>query len=421
MGSAMLPLKASSAASRVVALFVVGVLLVCLSGCNRPPPVAEEEVRPAPVKAVAARLLAIGQWTELLGTTQPLPDHVARVSSPFEGRVVSVLQDSFGKLLAEGQAVQAGQVIAQLDTRLLTASRTEAKAALVDLEEQKKQADFSVDSAQVELKKYRDLGELGRTVEIRKAELALQDALSKQRGAVAKLEAGHAKLAALDAQLELSTLRAPINGRLGLIQVAPGQSLAVGASIAEVVNLEEVDVLCFVPPRTAARLTLGLPARIKPTEEANAASDATGKVVYIAVSAQPETGNYAVKIRMPNHDLRLRANAVVTVEVRTQPEKERLTIPDTALLEDQDPPMVVVIQELKTEKNKEGEEEKKGKAKRLRAIVGVRDRNWHVVEILRLEDPETKEVVPLTDALIVVEGGHGLHDADLVKIDEEAD
>ena len=193
--------------------------------------------------------------------------------------------------------------------------------------------------------------------------------------------------------------------------------------MAEVLDLAEVDVISYVPQHTVTQLALGMPARIKSTEE-SATKDSNGplgKIVYIAQQAQAETGNYAVKIRFPNPDLKLKANAVVTVEVQIEEDKQRMTIPDSALMEDQDPPGVVVLQDLKVEKTKEGKEEKRGKARLLRATIGARDRSWHVVELLSLENAETKEMVPLKEALIIVEGGHGLHDGDLVKIQVEDD
>ncbi len=260
-----------------------------------------------------------------------------------------------------------------------------------------------------------------RYQELPKARITLQDMESRRRGVLAREAAGQAKVKALTDQIELSTLRAPISGRLGMVQVAPGQSLAVGAAVAEVVDLEEIDVLCYVPPSTAARLALGQPARIRPSGGGGTENGPAGKIIFVAVQAQPETGNYAVKARFANADWMLRANAAVTLEVQTQAERERLSVPDAALQEDQDPPGVVVFRDLKVVKNKDGKEEKQGKAKRLRAVLGVRDRAWRVAEVIRLEDPETKELVPLKEALIIVEGGNGLHYGDLVKIQEEED
>src|SRR5262245_61165810 len=83
-------------------------------GCSRAKPV-EEKVPPAPVKWEGPRQLSLEEWTELVGTTQPLPDHAARVTAPVEGRVVAVLQGAAGKPLVEGQPVKAGDVLARLE------------------------------------------------------------------------------------------------------------------------------------------------------------------------------------------------------------------------------------------------------------------------------------------------------------------
>jgi RND family efflux transporter MFP subunit len=342
--------------------------------------------------------LIIGEWTELLGTTQPLPDRMAKIATPIEGRVLTVLRDAADKSLAEGQDVKAGTVIVQLDTRIVN--------------EQKRQADVAVQLAEIEVRRLEALRDkstaaspLVSPIELQKARLGLEDALSRQK--------------ASEEQVRLHTLTSPISGRLGLIQAVPGQPLAVGTTVAEVVDLSEIDVLCFVPPRTAARLALNMPAKVVPSGQEQSAGQ-HGKVVFVAQQAMADTGNFAVKVRIPNRDLRLRANAVLRVQVMTKPEEERRTIPETALMEDTDPPGVVIIEGFRVQTNPETKkEEKVGKARKLRAKIGIRDRQWKVVEILSLEDPEKKETVPLEDALFIVKGGAGLEDGDLVKIEEE--
>jgi multidrug efflux pump subunit AcrA (membrane-fusion protein) len=409
---------------RFPASFCGPVLLACLAlaGCGKTAPPAAEESHPAPVKVVTAKPAVLGEWTELLGTTQPLPDRVARVSAAVEGHVLSVLGEGQGASVAEGQRVKAGQVIVQLDDRIARANHDKVAAQLAEFQEQKKQAQYTVELAGIEVKRLEGLlkggkngglGALIPQIELDKARISRKDAESKQAALEAKQAGLEAELKALDAQLDFYKLRAPIAGQLGLLQVMPGQTIPPATSVAEVIDLDEVDVLCYAPPHVTARLALGQTARLA------ADPKAAGKVVYIAVQAQPETGNFAVKVRFPNKDLALRANTVLRVRVLTQPEKERLTVPEAALMEDQEPPLVVVVKEVKTEKNEEGKEEKLGKARKLRAVLGVRDRDRHLVEIVRLETPEKGEPVPVREALFVIEGGNGLHDDDALKLEEE--
>ncbi|HJT78825.1 MAG TPA: efflux RND transporter periplasmic adaptor subunit, partial [Gemmataceae bacterium] len=371
--------------------------------------------------------------TPLNGTAQPLPQHAARISAAVEGRVVSVLVGADGKPVHEGEIVHAGDVVVQLDSRIAQANRDRAEAAQKELEEQKKQAGYAVRRAELELQRLENLRDRGSAsaadsslplvapVDVERAQIALQEAQAGVRAAAAKQETAARDLKALDAQLGLYALRAPITGHLGMLQVLPGQTLSVGAPVADVTDLDQIDVLCFAPPDAAARLTTGQPAQVlRQTDKGEeAVPGLVGKVVFLAVQGQPETGNFAVKIRFPNPKLQLRGNTLALVQVMTEPEKERLTVPEAALMEDTSPPSVVVVVGLETKKDKEGKEQKVGKARVLRATVGVRNREWHVVELLGLEDPEKKQPVALDDVLVVTSGGHGLRDGDPVRLAEE--
>jgi RND family efflux transporter MFP subunit len=415
---------------RLVTCLAGGLFLACLAlGCGKASEAKPEEDRAAPVMVIAARTTRMGEWTELLGTTQPLPDRVARVSAAVEGHVLSVLGDGKGKAVAEGERVQEGQVIARLDDRVVRANRDKAAAQLGDLAQQKKQAQYAVQLAEIDVRRLAELRRgsgssvpLVSRVELEKAQIAVKEAKSREEGVAAREALVRTELKALDAQLAFYTLRAPITGRLGLLQVVPGQTLTPGTTVADVVDLDQIDVLCYAPPDAAVRLALDQPAKLMPAEttSAEARQPRLGKVAFIAVQAQPETGNVAVKVRFPNPGPRLRAHAIVQVSVLTRPERERLVLPEAAIAEDRDIPTVVAVQDVKTEK-KDGEEQTVGKVRKLQAVLGVRDRARRVVEILGLEDPATKEQVALQSLLFVTAGGHGLQNGDTVKLQKEAE
>jgi RND family efflux transporter MFP subunit len=408
--------------------------LTCLSlGCNRAPKPAEEKFPPAPVKWEGPRQLFLEEWTELVGTTQPLPDHAARVTAPVEGRVLAVLPDSGGKPIVEGQAVRQGDVLVRLDDTVVVANRAKAEAAKKVLQAERDVAEIAVEQASLEVKRLTELKrqqdaqppgrvQLVPATELEKAGLALKTAQASLRASERKLEAADKEEAALDLQIQLYTLTAPRSGRLGRVQVVVGQTLPVGAAVAEVVDIEaEIDVLCFVPAAEARKLQVGQPVRIgglqKDAPEVTA--DTEGRVVYIADQAEAETGSFAVKSRFPNRDLKLRASTVVRVRVLTKPGKACWAVPESALLEDQDPPGIIVVEDLEVKKNAEGKEEQTGHARRLQAVTGVRDRVLHQVEIVRLEDPEKKWHGELEQALFVIEKGQGLQTGDPVKLEEE--
>jgi RND family efflux transporter MFP subunit len=410
------------------------ILLSFLVGCNSavPPP---EEVPPAPVKWEAPRQLFLEEWTELVGTTQQLPDHTARVTAPVEGRVLSVLQGAAGKSIVEGQMVAAGDVLVRLDDTVLRIQRDKAESAKKVLLAEQQVANLAVKLAALdvkrlkELKRQQDQGagmQLVAPIELEKAELALETAKAHVLADDRKLEAADEEVAALDRQLKLYTLTAPRKGRLGRLQVVVGQTLAIGTVVAEIVDIEdEIDVLCFVPAADIRKLQIGQPVHVGSIEKdlmAETGPDPEGKVEYLADQAEMETGHFAVKVRFPNSDLKLRANSVVRVRVQTKPGKECWCVPEAALMEDQDPPGIVVVEDIVEKKNKEGKEEEIGKARRLQAVVGVRNRVLGQVEILRLDDPEKKWQGNMDkDLQVIVAKAQGIQTGDPVRLEVEED
>jgi multidrug efflux pump subunit AcrA (membrane-fusion protein) len=420
-----------------VALAGAALLVALPLGCKRAEPPADENPPPAPAKFETARQLSLEEWVDLVGTTQPLPDKVARVTAPVEGRVLTVLRGEDGKPVTEGQEIPAGTVIVQLDATIVRANRDRTEAQQKVLQQETNQAKLTVKLATIEVERLKELKEsedkrggptVGRVplvspIEIKKADVALEDAQSKQRAAELKQEAGEKDLAALNEQFKLFTLAAPIKGKLGRILVVPGQTLAIGTLVTDVVDVSgQIDVLCFVPAKIAQKLKVGQPAqlgRLNP-DQTDEASGPQGKVEFIAEQAEPDTGNFAVKVRFPNSEAKLPVNAVLQLRVQTHEDKPCLAIPESALMEDTDPPTVVVVQETdKKFKNDKGEVVPVYEAVRLKARIGLRDRVKHAVEILGLDDPEKKWHGNVEEALFVTEKGQGLQNDDKVRLEEE--
>jgi multidrug efflux pump subunit AcrA (membrane-fusion protein) len=496
-------------------------------GCSRAAPKPAEKVPPAPIKWEEARQLVLEEWTELVGSTQPLPDRTARVTSPVPGRVLVVLPHRYdlrllsalndvnqlpntgknlivvasvknllhfrifgsgggpvdldekkfaeqaqqiealrthlrtmwppheltasekdgitttvmsivgpslpngdAKSIVEGQSVEEGDVLVRLDATAVLANLAKAEAAKKVLQAEREGASSAVKQAALEVKSLEDLKRTSPTlpvssVAMEKARLALESAQAALLAIDRKLEAADKEEAALNLEIRLYTLTAPRKGRLGRLQVVVGQTLPAGATVAELIDIDdEIDVLCFVPAADARKLQLGQQARIGGFEKdpANdAGADPEGKVVYIADQAEAETGSFAVKIRFPNRDLKFRANAVARVRILTKPGKACWAVPEAALMEDEERPSIAVVEDVAVTKNAEGKEEQTGKIRRLRAEIGARDRVLKSVEIVRLYDDEKKWRGDLEHALIVIAKGQGLQTGDAVKLEVEDD
>jgi RND family efflux transporter MFP subunit len=407
-------------------------LLALPLGCGKINPPAEEKLPPAPVKWENARRFNLSEWTELVGMTQPLPDRRALITAPVEGIVLTVLQGANGKPVVEGQPVRKGDVIVQLNDTILRSTRDREAAHHKITKEEIEQARSAVKIATLDVERLKDLKAketktttLVPAVELKKAEVLLEEAQSKLRAAQLKLEADEQGLAALNEQLRLYTLTAPIDGRLGRLQVVPGQTLAIGTLVTDVLDVSaRIDVLCYVPAQVARQLQLSQKAQIGGLDKdfAGGASGTEGEVVFIAEQADPDTGNFAVKVRFPNKEARLPVNAVLQIRVQTKPEKECFSIPETALMEDQDPPTVVVAEEKLDDKGQPVKDDKGEPimvARRVAVKVGIRDRALHQVEILGFEDPKWHGDVETV--LFVTEKGQGLQTGDEVKLQVDED
>jgi membrane fusion protein, multidrug efflux system len=408
-------------------LMASGLFAALLAGCGQ---AAKPETTPAaPVKWEPASSVVLEQWTELVGTTQPLPECVAHITAPIDGRVVSLLKNAAGEAIHEGDEVKAGEVIAQLDDRIARLSLAKAESAVKTAEQDKTQAKTALNLATDQLARLQTLkrqdSSLVPDIQMTTAQSSVADFRSKLASAEEKLDQANKDVDTVKKQLQLYTLTTPRKGRLGRVQVALGQTLAIGAEIAVVVDLEDqIDVLCFVSQRVAVLLKLGQSADAGGLDEKAdevRTTDAPGRIVFIAPQAEPETGCFAVKVRFPNKEAHLRGNVVQRVRVLTLPGKDYLALPESALNENQDPPSVDIVEDVKTTKNSDGKDEQTGTVRRLNAVVGVHDRVLHQVAILQLKDPEGKWTGKIEDALFITKNGQGLQTGDAVRLEEEAD
>jgi RND family efflux transporter MFP subunit len=373
------------------------------------------------------RQLFISEWTEVIGTTQPLPGRSAQVTAAMEGRVESILHDAAGKSIGEGQRVKQGDVLVRLDDRIARNKRDKAEADLHVLQQQVDQARSALKLAEIEVRRLKELIQrnLASPIDLEKAEVAVVEARSKLTSMELGVKAGETQLSGLNEELAYYTLTAPISGRLDRLLVVPGQILAIGAPVAQILDLDDqIDLLCFVPPSTKLKLNEGQPVRMGTVEDISAGGQAKadpnsqGQIVFIANQAEVDTGNFAVKARFPNNRLKLPGFVTLRAQVLTTPGKAALTLPESALMEDQDPPAVIAVENEKMEKKGDKETET-GTARKLQVKVGIRDRILHLVEILGLDDPEKKWQGSLDTAKFVTEKGQGLKTGDPIRLEEE--
>ena len=209
------------------------------------------------------------------------------------GRVLEVLAE-------EGDMVEAGQVLARMDTRDLEAELREANARLRESREGKNYADAIVAQreseliyAKVELKRSLELVKQGHVSREKvdqditagqTAEAALRAARVLVIQSEAAIEAAIAKTERLKADIEDSVLRTPVRGRV-LYQLAePREILAAGGKVLTVLELTDVYMTIYLPTSQAGKVIVGSDARIQ--LDAFSEFIIPAKVSFVAPEAQ---------------------------------------------------------------------------------------------------------------------------------------
>ena len=233
---------------------------------------------------VAALLLiaaaaGIGWWRL---RPAPLPPGFAVGNGRIEATQIDIATKLPGRIkevmVSEGDFVEAGQVVARMDTQVLEAELRQAQAqvnqarnAVETAKAVVAQRESELTFAQNTLKRSEDLVEKGfispqkldadRTAMLT-AKAGLVAARSQVVQAQSAIEAAQATAQRIDADLDDSVLKAPRAGRVQYRLSEPGEVLPAGGKIVSMLDLSDVYMTVFLPETTAGRLAIGAPARI---------------------------------------------------------------------------------------------------------------------------------------------------------------
>ncbi|PWF54850.1 efflux RND transporter periplasmic adaptor subunit [Massilia glaciei] len=218
--------------------------------------------------------------------------------------------------IREGQFVKTGQLMFSLDGRAARAELAKAgaqvaraRAAVADLERQRRRSEELVAQKFI-------------------AQSAL-DTLSSQ------LEAARAGLAAEQAALQSArvgeshgAIRAPMEGRVGAIDIHPGALVQPGTALATVTQLDPINVGFTLPESALADLLAA--QRAGPV--AVSAGTARGTLSFIDNQVDPVAGAIRVKARFDNRDASLWPGQYVTARVTLRTIRGALVLPQTAIV-----------------------------------------------------------------------------------------
>lgn len=221
-------------------------------------------------------------WWYLQHRNAALPSGFAAGNGRIEANEIDIATKYPARLLElrvdEGDLVQAGQVIALLDTRELAAQLRSAEATILQAQQQRDQVLAEIRQRQSELaladkELQRSLVLLGKNFvseqkvdqqrSIRRtAEAAVAAGESRRGSAEAAIRVAEAEAERIRDLLQDGTLTAPKAGRILFRLAEAGEVLAAGGKVATLLDLSDVYMTFFLPAEAAGRAVIGGEARL---------------------------------------------------------------------------------------------------------------------------------------------------------------
>ena len=271
--------------------------------------------QPVPVQAVAVERRPQPIYLTALGTVTPY--YSVTVKARVNGQLDKVN-------FAEGQQVKAGQTIMVVDPKPFKAALDQARGTLAHDQALLK-------NAQSEYTRYKALYEAGV---VSKEQLDLQ--LSNQGQYEGAIASDKAAIETAQLQLDWCTVQSPIDGKIGLRLVDPGNIITANTTNLVIVNqLQPIAVYFTLPENFLPQVLSKLRGQQKIMAEAYDRGDttrlATGQLLTTDNQIDTTTGTAKLKAVFDNKDEQLFPNQFVNIHLILEQRSNALVVPSAAI------------------------------------------------------------------------------------------
>ena len=299
-------------------------LSLVLGACSEEPAPAAEAPTVAPVVDVTVQELNIQVWQgsiRTFGVVEALEE--VNVAAELSGTVQAVHVN-------EGDSVEAGQLLLELDPQ-------KRQLALQQSEQQVNRTRAALEEAQLKLQRRRNLSEqetISKEV-LDNAQLTVDAATATYQQALVSQQLAARELAD-------TRIYSPTTGLVDIQAVEVGEAVMVGASLITLQAMQGLRVHTWVSEADIRHIRAGGKARV--IASGLAGREFRASIEWVGVSADPDTGNFPVKLILIDETDTLRPGMTATAVLEGINIPDVLLLPESALV-DRDRRRVVFIVE----------------------------------------------------------------------------
>ena len=272
--------------------------------------------RGVPITTTTATKGPIGIYINALGTVTPV--YTATITSRVDGQINSVNY-------REGQMVHKGDLLLQIDPRPYQAALTQAEGTLAHDE-------ALLAEGRIDLNRYQEA--FNRNA-IAKQQLDDQVQTVKQVEGSVKNDQG--TVAAATTNVDYTTIRAPIEGRVGLRLLDPGNIVTSGGTtpLVVVTQLQPITVIFSVAedylPQIQKQMKAGHKMSVDALDRDQLTKLASGSLLTLDNQIDTSTGTVKLKAIFQNGDLTLFPNQFVNARLLVDTQQDATLVPAAAI------------------------------------------------------------------------------------------
>ncbi|MBV8865496.1 MAG: efflux RND transporter periplasmic adaptor subunit [Acidobacteriaceae bacterium] len=324
----------------IAVLVVIGLLAACGKKQQAMNPMAMMMMQEVPVRAVPAVATDVPLTVSAVGNVEAIAS--VDVKSRVAGQVLRVM-------FSEGQNVQQGQLLFEIDPEPLQRQIAQIQADLVKDAALEQQARANVLKDQATLQQTQ--ASANRALELSKEGIfskeqteqavatngaglaSLEADKAAVESATASIKSDRARLAQTQLQLEYTKITAPITGRAGAISVKAGNLIKDNdAALVTILQISPIDVSFGVPQQLlpeVQKFNARQPLLIQATNSDG--ETLTGKLKFIDNTVDMTTGAIKLKAEFQNQDHALWPGQFVSVQARLNLEHDRILVPSSTV------------------------------------------------------------------------------------------